>query len=409
MTKANFSIKSLFSKIQNNKFIVIEYVVALYFLMCCVQISVLLDTISGLYYIVHDFMYIFFIPFGLKILLDIIESKKIPINIFIFILIAAFVQIFSKNIDLYFLAVLIPSLKGCNLKSTIKKCMIAIGTFYFIIIFLSLIGVVPDWWHERNGIIRHSYGFCYPTDFFSIFLSLVLMLIFVRETKISYVELAIILVLDVILFILTDGRLSFILIILSVILALLIKLIKRYGKQNCEGEPSKLIVVFFSCLPVAIFTISICLSLLYPYDIKLINALDNLLSGRIALGAEAFNNYGVSVFGKKIQWFGWGGHGYRPTPENFSYNFVDCAYLKILFDYGIIATALILSGYTFTMRKALKENNVITVTVLSIVLIWAFVEPILFVKGINVFVLLLCPLFFRPEIDIRKLLKNKKN
>ena len=96
--KAELSIKSSFLKIQEYKHIVIEYVVALYFLLCCFQISVLPDVLS-IYYAIQNFMYVFFVPFGLKILLDIIDSKKIPINIFILLILSVLIQIFSKTID----------------------------------------------------------------------------------------------------------------------------------------------------------------------------------------------------------------------------------------------------------------------------------------------------------------------
>ena len=138
MTNTINSFKSLFSKIQKYKCVVIEYVVALYFLLCCVQICVLPDIINGLYDFLHDFMYFFYIPLGLKILLDILESKKLPILFFILFAIGITINYFSNIREIYFLLVIIPAVRGCNIKETISKCMIAIGSFYFLMIFLSL-------------------------------------------------------------------------------------------------------------------------------------------------------------------------------------------------------------------------------------------------------------------------------
>lgn len=107
---------------------------------------------------------------------------------------------------------------------------------------------------------------------------------------------------------------------------------------------------------------------------------------------------------------GWGGYGHKEI-ENFNYNFVDISYAKIILDYGLIFTILILGGYTAILVKNCKEKNYWMFCAICFVLIWALVEPYIIDIGRNVFVISLMPLLEIGKInnlDYRNIFKKKR-
>lgn len=77
----------------------------------------------------------------------------------------------------------------------------------------------------------------------------------------------------------------------------------------------------------------------------------------------------------------------------FIYNYVDISYARIIFDYGIIPTIIILLVYTVALVNSIKEKNYWLFTVLIFVCIWSSIEPYLFNIGKNIFILSFVPIF----------------
>jgi len=400
------NVKTLIYKYKNT---FIEILIAAYFVVCAIERSVFPYTMPDVCGLLIGWLIPFFLLFGLKIVLDAIERKAIPVSFLCLLGLAVAITLITTKMDVCFLVFIVGSARGCDVKKIVRNCLIGVGAFYFIVFILSVVGVVPDWSHVRNGIVRHSYGFDHPTNFACIYMSLALMLLYVRGLKITYYELAVVLALGGLIFYLSDGRLAFILVVLAVVIFLVLKLVRIDAQKIKDRLPTKIFKWTVIALPLILMALSVILSLIYKYDLGFVNFINEALSGRIELGAQAFENYGVSVLGQNITWFGWGGHGYVPEPENFVYNFVDNGFLRALFDYGIIAIVLILAGYTMVARKTAKNDDLVGLVIFALVLVWAFVEPVLFRNSTNVFIVMLCPYLFFYDLDLSKFFTKSKS
>ena len=136
----------------------------------------------------------------------------------------------------------------------------------------------------------------------------------------------------------------------------------------------------------------LCITMPLPIT-KLIN---NLLTDRIRLTANAIRNYGVHLFGNNIEWIGFGGS--TDTDSLLaSYNFVDSSYLRVLLDNGIIFLVLVLFAYSFFLYKLLIKKQYSILIVLISVLLLSFTEPWLIDVMYNPFVLLGGIVFFRKS------------
>lgn len=104
---------------------------------------------------------------------------------------------------------------------------------------------------------------------------------------------------------------------------------------------------------VAIF--AILLHAFYNPQNTIYFQLNKLLSGRLALGQNAMSEYGISLFGKDIEWIGFN----MEETLRGTYNYVDCSYVKILLDHGILFLGIVLLAYAYMLKKINTEKAVL--------------------------------------------------
>jgi len=187
----------------------------------------------------------------------------------------------------------------------------------------------------------------------------------------------------------TDARTSYLLVIAVSLVALI------FAKTNLDKLLDYISVkVYYVCITVLSIGILSC-GYFYREDSAFSVKIDSILNNRVRLMNEAFNKYGVSLFGENIQWVGFGGQTNTQAVEN-AYNFVDCAYAKMLFDHGLIFAILVCVGYAFMYKYAVQKKDYILILAVTMVLVVSIMEPRLISIEMNPFVLLL-GLFFVKE------------
>ena len=220
------------------------------------------------------------------------------------------------------------------------------------------------------------------------------MYFYVRKSKATVMELLLFEIINVCLYKYTDGRLSFILISIILFMMLILKIPKL--RQLFKLPHMQVVLKYIGyILPISLFTMVIFATYLYSKGNPIGFSINKILSGRLLYTKNAFQQYGITLFGQPIDWKGWGGFGYVDTENmvGFIYNYVDISYARIIFDYGIIPTIIILLVYTVALVKSVKEKNYWLFTVLVFVCIWSSIEPYLFNIGKNIFILSFVPIF----------------
>lgn len=319
----------------------------------------------------------------------------------------------TKNTSLILLFIILNAVTDKNILNIIKINYKIYFWLFFIIILLSLIGIIPDWVYYRGAIERHSLGFYYPTITMGIYLSIIIMFFYLNHDKVKYSELLILELINVFLYNYTDGRMSFYLITLILILLLVYKLkkLKKFLKIILHWKFTRIICMI---VPLLLFSGTMVATFLYKNNTTVGNELNKVLSDRLSLNTKAFENYGVPLFGKKIDWNGWGGYGYTnlPSLDEYEYNYVDMSYTRIIFDYGIVITIIILVGYCLLLKKYYDEKKYWLVISIIFVLLWSCIEPNIVGLEKNIFVLYLSRLFNYGKIeklDYKNVFKNKRS
>ncbi|MCD8020655.1 MAG: hypothetical protein LUF92_14075 [Clostridiales bacterium] len=126
---------------------------------------------------------------------------------------------------------------------------------------------------------------------------------------------------------------------------------------------------------------------------------------RLNYGHQGIENYGIHLFGQQIEWIGNGGLGFVKQELEGAYNYVDCSYMKILLDYGLLVLLFAVIGYTLAVYQACRKNNIYLCLALSMVAVYSLIEPRLLEFGFNPFVLCLCS--YMRVLNIPGDVKNK--
>lgn len=248
----------------------------------------------------------------------------------------------------------------------------------FILVIGSQLGLVLDYIRIDSGRTRHFLGFSWTTTAPILFVFIILQYFYIRQGNISIVESAILTILSVFFYVMTNSRFAFLISMASIIFFFALKTKIREGKFVVSMKR------FFVALPELIAAFAIGLHWFYEATNTSYNRLNNLLSGRLALGKSAIDKYGVHLFGQKIEWIGFS------ISESLKgeYNYVDCSYLQILLEYGLFFLCLVLVLYSVAIKHSIENGQYYLTWILVVVLIFSITEPRLFNLTFNPFILI---------------------
>ena len=98
--------------------------------------------------------------------------------------------------------------------------------------------------------------------------------------------------------------------------------------------------------------------------------INSVLSGRLELGCFGWRDYGFSLLGTKIEWI-----GFSHNATAGAYNYVDCSYMQILLENGLIPLVIIIVVYTYIMYMAVKEKDFYLQTAVLLITAFSITEP----------------------------------
>ncbi len=127
------------------------------------------------------------------------------------------------------------------------------------------------------------------------------------------------------------------------------------------------------CLMVAPFMSITMFGLIFLYGkgVGIIFALNEKLHGRIRLGWEAIQKYGVKLFGVNFEMHGLGG---KLIHDLSKYNFLDCSYVNILIRYGILVFVSVIAMWLFIEWRAIKIGDRRLLFAMAVISIHSFEE-----------------------------------
>ncbi len=286
---------------------------------------------------------------------------------------------------LVFLIILTIGNIGIDYRWICRTYVFSVGISLITVLLLGLSGSVKDLVYFDNGAVRGALGICYPTDMASYVLFFVLALA-VAFDKMPWGIAAFLGLLSALVsrFIASSDT-SFICSLAFIVISGLFELDRKFFKEkNRFLRVTHLVLkwtVSLSFLIIGSFFIRMMLA--YDLGEEAGLSLNNTLNFRLSLASDAWNKYGVTLFGTP---FDQEGAGFTNL-LNTNYNFVDSSYPLILLRYGAMVMGLLAGIWVYLSTRAEKTSRRLA-AVLVVVAIHSFMEHHFIEPQFNVFLLL---------------------
>ena len=324
-----------------------------------------------------NFLFLVVLLLGLRFLYKMRVSYKYLILSILLLLSGVLVYFQTNRLNFLVYSMLLVLLVNVDMKVVLRNYVVVAGILVVGVFLLSLAGIVPNLQYNRAGVIRNSFGFIYPTDFASHCFYLFLAISYLLKDKFIWTRSLFGVLLSAFIIKYCDARLN----ALSILLATVIFIYFYYSK-----EKKLKIFALFPYSAVIFASIVTYLSYKFSWSNPFLVTVNKLITGRLALGRNAFDTFGVHLFGtRNVQFIGSGGK----TESVIGYNYVDSSYVQMLFTYGIVPVILLIIIYVVASRKQYKDGQYLLVAILSLIAFNCMIEAFWFVPTYNIFMFLL--------------------
>ena len=324
-----------------------------------------------------NFLFLIVLLLGLRFLYKMRVSYKYLILSILLLLSGVLVYFQTNRLNFLVYSMLLVLLVNVDMKVVLRNYVVVAGILVVGVFLLSLVGMVPNLQYNRAGVIRNSFGFIYPTDFASHCFYLFLAISYLLKDKFIWTRSLFGVLLSAFIIKYCDARLN----AMSILLATVIFIYFYYS----NGKKLKI----FALLPYSavVFASTVTyLSYKFSWSNPFLVSINKLITGRLALGRNAFDTFGVHLFGtRNVQFIGSGGK----TESVIGYNYVDSSYVQMLFTYGIVPVVILIIIYVVASRKQYKDGQYLLVAILSLIAFNCMIEAFWFVPTYNIFMFLL--------------------
>lgn len=309
--------------------------------------------------------------------------------------------IVPKGITTVLIFLLMVAVHKMDNKLLFKISLYSMLALFIFISALSLIGLVPDLEFIRDGQRRVSFGFIYPLECHSLFFFIILMYMFVSYDHMSWKQPLLALAGNFVLYYFTRARFSMVLICLTVVVFYGCRLMRQAKLRRIMKKPwFKFLALLFVVL---MFVLPIIGSLFYDKSSEFWRFMNTLFNDRLQLANLAFKRFSLTPFGTYIEWVGLGGFESVSDMETIfdTYNYVDCSYIKNLFDYGYVYYIFIFGAYLWMMDRAVKTRSIPWMLAIAMVLLMSLYEARLMQVSMNAVLLSGAGFFFLSNEQIK--------
>ncbi|WGE79228.1 hypothetical protein [Actinobacillus equuli] len=373
---------------QNNHIVNIRYAIYVYVYLSLYFLWVFSSHISSSqYFILFDYeKYVKILNLSILLILTVFfvcvyridESIILDLALIFIFLISYF---FSKTgLMLFFFTLFV---RYIPFSLVVRTFLLATFCGMFFIYMTYCLDLYPESYLDlsRNSTERSILGYRFPTFLPNYFFHIVLCLIFLRKNNLGIFSLLFLYGINYLLYIYTDTRAVFYLV--NSILFVYIFIV--FFKINYQTLIIGYVFNFFTRNAFFIFGfIAIYLQIYFDPAIEWMRELNSALSGRLMLGHQGFEIYGIHLFGNFIE--------YIPMLEADTLSeffYIDSAYMQLLLTNGLLLYVIVLMGFYKLGSKICECNKPYLGIVIIFLLAHSMTDPQLLSGEFNPFMLLI--------------------
>ncbi len=280
--------------------------------------------------------------------------------------------------EICFVMLFLLASKGVQLGQALRMQMLAQIFCFASVCCLCICGVFENLEFYDHGTIRYTMGFNYVSSACFLFFSIETIWLYLRGKGLKISDLICIILGWALIYYYTDTRTMPLLGVLMAFACYFTKFYHKSWKNNLTK-----FVCMISPICAAGFTWLLQLYYNSHSTTVIMKRLNQIFNGRLNLAKNAMEVYGFKWLGQKITWIG--------NIENLNrnkYNYVDCAYIKIPLDFGILISVLLVIMYVYIMYYFWEKESMTGIVISVIFLICGFMLPVLTNIDINPFLLM---------------------
>lgn len=250
--------------------------------------------------------------------------------------------------------VLIAGSDQVSFEKILKVYLLIVGAIVFLAFSASMLGVIPNLQYEvgTRGI-RNSFGIIYPTDCGAHVFFWMLTFFYLKGRNLRGVHYLIGILTAWAVYHFCNARIDAGSILLITVLFGLGNFISWDSK--CSRRIKRIWERLWERLGVFVMPLLALISILLTYFYRegsgIWAKMDSTLAARFNLGKQAFEDYGLKLFGQKIPMNGNGG----TLDLQEEYFFLDCSYVNILLTWGLILFLIVIALYIYGCKKSRKD------------------------------------------------------
>lgn len=256
--------------------------------------------------------------------------------------------------------------RDMNLREVYKIIVPLMITVIIGVIWMANNGYILQYTIAEEGVYRHTFGFGYPLVLPCYILNITMMMAVIREEKVSWTEIGLVLLFGATFYRWCKADLSFGVTIMVALLLIIVKIYPTilYSDFFLWNILDRILVVIYPLF----FFVSLSSSLVYDSSVEWMNSLDKITRERIRLAHDGICKYDVKLLGQRINFVGRGLGLDGESVTKGAYNYVDNVYISLLLRYGIIFSIVAIVILTVAMYYCYRKKMRIWLWMLAL---WA--------------------------------------
>lgn len=253
-----------------------------------------------------------------------------------------------------------------------------INTFFYSILagvivatILYYMGIMPEFriYRLETNQIRVALGFSHPNVLARLILILCALYILKKKEKINLVDLIIMGAIGYWVYIYPNSITSALVIYLLVVLLAISKIYEFLFQTDMVKN------MFFK--GAVLFLIPMTLIVVYVFLLNssgesILKDISSTFMGRFIYGMRAITTYGIHIFGTKLPIVGNASSYFSNRPS--SYFVIDCLYIYMPVQYGVIPSALFFIEYTRGIINCLRWKDFYMTSILAVLALYSISE-----------------------------------
>ncbi len=267
--------------------------------------------------------------------------------------VGALIVVASGYTEALFWIVMLLGAKNVPFKKILQIYLIISVSIVLLAFCASMLDVIQNLQYARDEgyVVRNSFGIVYTTDFASHIFSIILVSFYLLKDRLRIYHYIIAIALAILVYRFCYTRVDVICIFLLIAVFAGVNLWERghlLSKKFRTGEKNTLLIRWF--MPI-VAGIMFLVTYLYSPDNRLLYQIDKLITNRLRYGNLGLHRFGLTLFGQQAEMVGHGG----VSVDLKDYFFVDCSYIYVFVQYGIIFLLIVLGVYVLCCRKFRKD------------------------------------------------------